>query len=299
MDIETPRDEAVLTPKPNAVDASVHVDAALWSYLRIRPVGVWSSLRISVAYAAALLVALLMPTRFKGVGFMIPGKSTVSVSANGIQIHIRPRTTDLGMVASHYEPQVADWFRVEPGDTVVDVGAHIGRYTLVAAKRAARVVAVEPDPSNLLILRENITLNRFSNVTVVPVALSNRPGRASLFLSQSANKGMHSLEPDWSQAPSHIGIQETVEVDCETLDSIVRTEGLERVDWLKVDVEGHELAVLEGGQETLSRSRHLIIEVASRNATACRNLLEKAGFELVNMEKSGTPIDNWLLVRKA
>jgi FkbM family methyltransferase len=269
------------------------------SYFKVRPVGVRNAIRIYLAYTAAIFVRSLMPSKFKTVGFLIPGRSNLMVSMNGISANVRPRTSDLGAFAAVLEPETAAWFQVGTGDTVVDVGAHIGRYSLLAARRASRVIAVEPEPSNYAMLKQNVALNGFSNVTVVLAALSNRSGRARLYLPKSGDTASNSLEPNGSGGLQKAGQEQGIEVECETLDDLVLRLGLQSVDWLKIDVEGHEVSVLKGGQRMLNKVRRLIIEVADSNAKACRALLNEVGFETFAVERIGkAPLRNWLLFRR-
>jgi FkbM family methyltransferase len=134
------------------------------------------------------------------------------------------------------------------GDTFVDVGASVGYYTLVAADAVGergRVVAFEPAPSSCSILRRNVRLNGFENVTVEEMAVSNEPGSVKLFLAPD-NKGDHRIFDGPERRP-------WVEVDAVTLDG--HFDGARRrVDVLKVDVQGAELAVLEGASRLLDEN---------------------------------------------
>ncbi len=86
-------------------------------------------------------------------------------------------------------------------------------------------------------------------------------------------------------------------MECETLDHLVDLLGLQAIDWLKVDVEGHEVPVLEGARSVLTRTRQLILEVTQGNEGACKDKTERAGLELVAVE-GGSPTGNWFLVRR-
>ena len=154
-----------------------------------------------------------------------------------------------------------------PGSVFVDVGANQGEFTLVAAKHArrGRVIAVEPVASLREDLAANLRLNGFDNVTVVPVALADRPGTLTLFADHRTvdgflNEGTASL---WSGG----GRREVVgEVEVDTLDRLVATLALDRIDLMKIDVEGGELAVLRGGRESLRRfGPVLLVELSEVN----------------------------------
>jgi FkbM family methyltransferase len=145
-------------------------------------------------------------------------------------------------VAANTKPHTRRWFRPRPGDVVVDAGAHIGRFSLAAARAGASVVAVEPNPETFRVLAANVKLNGFRNVRLVNAALGEREGEAELHVPL-VHHGTASLRGDWERRFA----TRTVRVRVTTLDGLVEELGLERVDWLLVDVEGYELEVLRGG----------------------------------------------------
>jgi len=150
-----------------------------------------------------------------------------------------------------YEPQEIRFFRsmLKPGDTALDIGANFGLYTILAAKqvgREGRVLAFEPNPNSLRYLRLNILLNRQSRIEVVPVALSNEEGETEFIcVSQGAYSALKVGETPGTT--SAITVRQT------TLDAIAAAESLYLVDFVKMDVEGAELLVLQGGEEFFSR----------------------------------------------
>jgi FkbM family methyltransferase len=190
------------------------------------------------------------------------------------------------------------WFRVNSEDVVVDVGAHIGRYALIAARNASKVVAVEPDPSNFQLLQRNVSLNGFSNVVLIPKALSSVAGTRPLVLAGKENTGTSRLvsgESAVNRSPD--ANSSVVSVETETLDQLVDANGLTRIDWLKIDVEGHEIAVLQGGESALRITRRLALEVTDTTQDRCRRILESAGFGIDSVEK-GDPASNWLMSKR-
>jgi len=154
-----------------------------------------------------------------------------------------------------------------PDSVFIDVGANQGEFTLVAAKHArrGRVIAVEPVPSLREDLAANLRLNGFDNVTVVALALADRPGTLTLYADDRTvegfrNEGTASL---WSGG---VRAQVVGEVEVDTLDRVVSRLALERIDLMKVDVEGAELAVLRGGAEALRRfGPTILIELSEVN----------------------------------
>jgi FkbM family methyltransferase len=153
-----------------------------------------------------------------------------------------------------------------PRDGVaVDVGAHAGQFTKLFARLApeGRVIAVEPSPYALSILRTVVRLKRLERVTIVPKGLSDRPG--SLVLNSPIKRsgaigyGLASFAAAASARPVR---SDTVAVD--TLDRLADALGLARCDLIKCDVEGWEVQVLEGGRGVLERFRPaLLVEVSA------------------------------------
>lgn len=163
------------------------------------------------------------------------------------------------------------------GQVVFDVGGQQGVFTVLAARAVGpegRVVAVEPAPENFARLSKNVALNGLTNVTAVPAALSDAPGKAELALSPW-NAGGHSM------AGMADGSTSTVTVELETLDSLCARLGT-APDLLKVDVEGAEVLVLRGGLKTLREKRPAVIVEADAPGVAegVKALLTPLGYTL-------------------
>ena len=129
-----------------------------------------------------------------------------------------------------------------PGFVFVDIGANTGAYTLFVAHRvgsSGKVLAVEPHPIARQRLQCNLDLNGIDWVTIAPVALADSPGVLSLFINDR-NIGSSSLSED---AEPEIA-KRSIEVPCQTLLSLIQQEGIERIDAIKLDVEGVEDRVL-------------------------------------------------------
>jgi len=137
---------------------------------------------------------------------------------------------------------------IKPGDTVVDVGGHIGSFTLKVAGEVGPgglVVTIEPSTENFNLLSRNVETNRLSNVRLYKVAAGSREG-GEVDLQLAKRRGENSLYGAAKSEP--IGRER---VPMRTVDSIVQELHLTRVDFMKIDVEGAELEVLKGSSETL------------------------------------------------
>jgi len=135
--------------------------------------------------------------------------------------------------------------------TVLDIGAHQGLYTLLAASqvgRRGRVFAFEPSPREQRALRLHVALNRCRNVVTQTYALANENGIKELFVVQGSQTGCNSLRP-----PVVFSGTAAVHIEVTRLDDWLAKQKIDRVDFIKLDVEGAELAVLEGGAELFQR----------------------------------------------
>lgn len=161
---------------------------------------------------------------------------------------------------------------LRPGAVVVDGGANIGQYALLAAKRVApggRVLAFEPDPGTFARLGANLALNPGLAAELIPCALAARAGTAPLFRSpQEHNAGLSSLRRPAAHpslavregGPADAGAAaDAVTVRCVRLDDVLRERGCRSLDVVKLDVEGFELEALEGGAEAIEAHRPAIV----------------------------------------
>jgi FkbM family methyltransferase len=165
---------------------------------------------------------------------------------------------------------------LSPGDTFIDVGAHIGWFSTLAASRTGRsgkVIACEPYPDNVKLLRENLALNDARNAHVIEAALGSQPGTTRLAHGGDSG-GVTAL--DWA-------LEGAVEVPVTTLDDVAQGAGA--VKLLKIDVEGWEPHVLRGAAKMLSRTSYVLIEInrpclehAGSSQEEVFDLLRSAGF---------------------
>ena len=139
------------------------------------------------------------------------------------------------------------------GMTVMDVGANWGLYSLLISRAvgpSGKVYAFEPVPEIFARLKEHIALNNATNVIPVPIALLDEKGTAKM-----------SVEGGRSSLFRHVS-DEFVDVQVERLDDFVEQERIERVDAIKIDVEGAELKVIRGADKTIRRNKPtLMVEI--------------------------------------
>ena len=164
------------------------------------------------------------------------------------------------------EDEVIEQFNAKDGDIVVDIGAHIGRYTIINSKRVGengKVIAIEAHPDNFEILNRNIKLNKLTNVIPLNYAVYSKQTKLKLYLPVE--------EPGFTiyntiMVNRTASEEKFTEVNANTLDNILlQQNGISHADinWIKIDVEGAEFEVLKGAHNILSNSKDiaLLIEV--------------------------------------
>lgn len=145
---------------------------------------------------------------------------------------------------------------LSPGGCFLDIGANVGFYTVHAAARvgpAGQVHAFEPLPANVAALRETIRENHLAQVHLVDAAVSDREGEVAFHAPPEGESG-------WGRVAG--GSEgETIRVRCVTVDGYLArlAEPPGRVDAIKLDIEGHEMAALQGMRRTLERDRPAIL----------------------------------------
>ncbi len=258
---------------------------------------------------ARRLTILTMRALSRGLGLArLPGASRLyalvyravqpspdeEIAVNGLRMVVNPG--DLGIsrslvVRGTYEEHIAQRFLecLATGATVVEVGAHIGYYTLLAARAvgaAGRVIAFEPDPANFRLLERNLRLNGFGNVEARQQAVADRPGTLTVF-RDAVNSGRSSI------AAGAVAVeQDTVEVETVTLDSL----GLDRVDLLLVSAQGAESRIFAGGDELLGQTSHVILDfwanglrAAGSDPAAFLQHIEGGGFAVEILDPPAGP----------
>ena len=185
------------------------------------------------------------------------------------------------------EPFTIDWIHrcVQPGDVLYDIGANVGAYSLVAAKRPggpARVFAFEPSYANVSSLCANIVLNNAADhIMPLPFALSNADGLTVI--------GLRALEP--GSARHTVGARPVEDsppplysqpVMAFRLDELIERYGLPLPNHIKLDVDGGELAVLEGAKRALASPalRSMLVEVSTAVSAEITDVLMQGGLAL-------------------
>lgn len=175
---------------------------------------------------------------------------------------------------------------LQPDATFVDVGANIGFFTLIASltKPGIKVIAFEPNPKNFRILNENIVANGFKNIHCEPLALSDCVGTATLYLNKSDMSA--SLLPDFQD--DFNPATDSVQTQTTTLDCYFEKHGARRPLVLKIDVEGHEVAMLRGSRRMLADyAPDVILEVLKPYPDEVNVLFKQLGYHFYQITDEG------------
>src|SRR5215208_6149659 len=188
----------------------------------------------------------------------------ISVPKYDYKFYCRINREDLVFMTNH-EDDIIEHFTPKQGDIVVDIGAHIGRYTIIASKRVGtngKVVAIEAHPGNFEMLNRNIKLNQLANVIPLNYAVYSKETKIKLYLPEEES-GYTIYNTIMS---NRAGTEDKfVDVNAQTVDYLLELNQIreEEVNWIKIDVEGAEFEVLKGGTNVLSKSKDiaLLIEI--------------------------------------
>lgn len=180
---------------------------------------------------------------------------------------------DFFVISSLWEEQLTRVFKLGKGMTFLDVGAHIGRYTLRAGMmvgKEGKIIAVEPNRDNFDVLVRNIALNRLTNC--IPLNLAAYSSDTELDLFHGPSSAEHSIKEDFGKGSQ--------KVKSRALDNVLEEIGVKKVDMVKIDVEGAELEVLRGMEKTLTRDGPaLIIEVVAKDEGEIIEYLNHLGYK--------------------
>ena len=182
----------------------------------------------------------------------------------GVTMRLDPRDLVSREILRTGAWEAASWdamrMHLAPGSVFVDVGAHIGYYSLKAARvvgPGGHVIAIEPNPPTVRELEDNVRASGATIVNVQPVACSDAESMLDLFAAPEANTGQTSLSK--ANASQSGTVAATFHVRARPLDDIVTDAGLTRVDVVKVDVEGAEMLVLKGAVDVLARYHPVVM----------------------------------------
>jgi FkbM family methyltransferase len=187
------------------------------------------------------------------------------------------------MMSGLWEIYVKRVLAVATNDVFVDVGAHIGSYAIPIAKNAQKVIAFEPNKDSFDLLTRNIALNHLTNIEAHNIAVSKKSGTVSFIYGHESIYSMimgsdqsTNVEVTENAKPNNNNIHL---VNATDLDSALSKE--DRVDWIKIDVEGHEVDALEGAIQTIRIHKpKIIIEIWPKNMAKIKTMVHSFGYSI-------------------
>ncbi|HET9805697.1 MAG TPA: FkbM family methyltransferase, partial [Nitrososphaeraceae archaeon] len=217
-----------------------------------------------------------------------------------------PATADDFINMTIREQDILEHFNPKKNDTVIDVGAHLGRYSLISAKRVdkeGKVISIEANPLVFEKLKKNLELNKVTNTTSLNYAVFSEKTKIKLFFP---TEGLKNTIYNTVISDRSINSERFIEVNADTLDNILYSVGIspEDVNWIKIDVEGAELEVLKGATNVLSKGNDIALLIEIHNLGDRKNLynpimdlLKTYNFK-IEFEKIHEGGERHLIVRK-
>lgn len=281
----------------------MNIRRALWRFITVAGKGLRATRITSVS-----LGSMSLEERLYWLACALLRLPDRVITAGNNWLYLPKRSVMASAILLHggYEPATTSVFQelVQPGMTVVDAGAHVGYFTLLAAGlvgETGRVYAFEPEPENYALLVKNVEVNGYRNVVCLQRAVSNKPGDAKLFVGRDS--GGHSLYPPVRRVTTW-----GIPIETTSLDDFFRKEGWPPVHLIKMDIEGAEWFALEGMREVVRQSNNLklIVEffpdhirAAGVEPAALLNRLQHMGFSIrvIDEVKGLQPLDVPRLLR--
>ncbi len=186
------------------------------------------------------------------------------------------------VVRDIYEYGHYDFLKINEDDVVVDVGAHIGVFTLRVARHVVdgKIIGIEPYPSSFKLLKKNVGHNKYKNVITINKAISDKIGKAKLYLSPTII----------AHSTVFFRSLNSIEVETTTLDKLLKDLDL-KPDFIKIDAEGAELNVLSGANKTLKQNPAIAIAAyhTPLQPHEITRFLLKRGFEVQIQQVAASP----------
>ena len=205
---------------------------------------------------------------------------------NGIKSIPRRGTQDFYMLYIPREEELKPYLIMYENETFVDIGANVGSYSLKIAKdfknKGVNIIAIEAHPENYKALCRNIELNSFKCIKAINKAVSDHKGSITMYerfhIENRVRSDFYSLCNTFLHETNFVRPDgKSLQVECDTLDNIL---GSDKVNVVKMDIEGAEVLALKGATNTLKQLRKIIVEIHGDNFEKVKQMLEKHNFKM-------------------
>lgn len=202
-------------------------------------------------YVLKIIIYLIMSL----YSFLLPDKIyLVSYPGGKIYLNLREGIMTREILLGIYETPKMNLFKrtLKPNMTVIDVGAHRGYFSFLAAKiieDKGNIYSIEPALTNFSWLKKGVKINKYNSIKLFQLAISNKNGFLKLF--EGDKSGHHSLTGDMGHGSTVVKVQK--------LDDFVEENNIKKVDLIKIDVEGADIEVIEGAKKLLQQENLKIV----------------------------------------
>jgi FkbM family methyltransferase len=195
---------------------------------------------------------------------------------------------ELMLHEADYEP--VEWVELSEGDVFLDIGAFVGWHSIRAARivgPSAHIISLEPDATNRRQLENNLALNNVTNCTLIPLAAWSKSG---VDLGWFTEKSPDCCRVEENRASTGI---KTI-----TVDDLAADLRLDRLNWIKMDIEGGEVEALKGAEKTLRKLRPLLFVEIHDTVEPVKELLNRFGYSIEREAYDRSPAPHgWYLAR--
>ena len=195
---------------------------------------------------------------------------------NGLKFITRKNTGDVFVLCEIAATDVYRLEKIEKRDIVLDIGAHIGVFSIMASKKASKVISLEPVSANFELLKRNIKINKIKNIIPIKKALSSKTGKTKIYTGD--NTVAHSIVNKDKKNSSE-------DIETISLKDLMTSRKIKRIDFLKMDCEGAEHDILAKMPKSIFKKikrihmeSHELDEKRTRESI--KLILEKNGFSV-------------------
>lgn len=260
----------------NMIKKDYNFDKSIYSWIKVWCSGytLKDKIILSLCFFNPIRIKMVLNNRPYSLpsNVLIKNKDGIFYCANGWK--------NAHVVNTEFEKKLRKYFNFKKG-VFIDIGAHIGKYTIMMGRKLkskGKVVAIEPDPSHFEMLKKNIQLNSLKNIFAVNTICSDKNGNVLFSPVNTSHPKYNYIVKDH---------EKKILVVSRKLDTLIDDLKINRVDFIKIDVDGSELLVLKGAKKILKKYHPLIIIEVSVDFQDIENLLKPYNYKIEKTDLEG------------